>query len=572
MSWFNIVMRWLTSKRTDFHNARVKRQLAKLQREGEKRRKRGEQPTLKTDVRTMTEDELCNQNLIIDKMIAKWKTPDATANPRPSMPQQFEMEPAQPHPTMANIAGIKDVLKLASDSIPYEAMYGQYAPVASYFPGFAYLAQLTQLPEYRKMVGRYAEEMTRKWIQLRGDDEADDARKEKMKVIEDEIIRHDLRGKFKRMIELDGYFGRSHLYVDVKKPKGGDASDDPKELNKPLSRTPRKIPKGSLNGFHVVEPVWVFPGIYNSDNPLKKDFYVPAHWYVMQFLVHKSRLLTMISRPVPDYLKAVYSFGGISLSQLAMPYVNNWLRTRDSIGDLVHSFSISGLKTNMQALLASGMSDLMADNLMKRAELFNLGRDNKSLMLLDFSTEEFFQFNVPLSGLHELQAQAQEQMASICNMPLIILLGISPSGLNADGNDEIRTWYDYIMAHLENDVRHLLKECVDLIQLDKFGDIDPSIGFIFEPLFQLSETEKAAAQKTEADRDNIYMASNVVSAEEVRIKLANDPDSGYNHLSDQTAPQANEDDQDANHTGEESGAENQGEQVDREDTRNVAAN
>jgi phage-related protein (TIGR01555 family) len=241
--------------------------------------------------------------------------------------------------------------------------------------------------------------------------------------------------------------------------------------------------------------------------------------------VHASRMLMFISRPVPDLLKAAYSFGGLSLSQLAEPYIRHWLRTRDSVSDIVHSFSVSGLATNLEATLGGGDGT----DLIKRAQLFNQTRDNRGLMLLNKESEEFFQFNTPLSGLDALQAQAQEQMSAVSSIPLVKLLGITPSGLNASSDGEIRVFYDYI--HSQQEIhREPLKRAIDLIQLSEFGEIDPDIDFKFVPLYQLSEAEEAAARKSEADADAVWIGAGVISADEVRARLAADPSSPYNGL------------------------------------------
>ncbi|WP_163360700.1 anti-CBASS protein Acb1 family protein, partial [Klebsiella aerogenes] len=74
---------------------------------------------------------------------------------------------------------------------------------------------------------------------------------------------------------------------------------------------------------------------YNTTNPLAADWYKPALWYVQGRPVHATRLLTFVGREVPDLLKPAYSFGGLSMSQMAKPYVDNWLRTRASVADLI---------------------------------------------------------------------------------------------------------------------------------------------------------------------------------------------------------------------------------------------
>lgn len=438
---------------------------------------------------------------------------------RPGL-QRFELRPYEPPPGVIPAADRSAVL--AMDSTPYG--YLNAVGFANGFPGYQYLADLSQRPEYRKMASRLAEEMTRKWIAFKTKGDGD--KTDKITKIEEALERHRIRELFKEAAEDDGYFGRGQIYVEMKSPRGTVATDDPIELASPLFLDPRKITKGSLVAFRKVEPVWTYPGVYQSTSPLKAGFYKPGEWYVMGQIVHCSRMLMFISREVPDILKAAYNFGGLSMSQIAEPYVNNWLRTRNSVGDLVHSFSLTILKTNMEATL-SGAGD---EGLAERADLFNQYRDNRGLMITDKEMEEIEQINTPLSGVHELQAQAQEQMASVSSIPLVVLLGITPSGLNASSEGEIRVFYDYVKGQQGSIYRDNLKRVIDIVQLDEFGEIDPDITFEFVPLFELSEKEIAEANKVEADTDAIYIDRGVLMPEDVRARLATDPDSPYHAL------------------------------------------
>lgn len=418
---------------------------------------------------------------------------------------------------------------LAMDSTPYS--YLNSANITTYgyggFPGYPYLSQLAQLPEYRKITGTIAEEMTRKWIELKhvGKDEGDD-KADKIRQLDDALKRFKVREKFREAAEHDGYFGRGQIYIDVKTPSGNSAWLVPDELDKKLYISPRKITKGSLNGFRVIEAMWTYPGVYNADNPLSPDFFNPAEWYVMGRTVHASRMLTMISRQVPDILKAAYNFGGLSLSQMAEPYVQNWLRTRDSVSDLVHSFVVYGLKTNMQNVL-SGVAD---PNLFMRAEFFNKVRDNRGIFLVDKDAEEFFQFVTSLSGVDALQAQAQEQMASVSSIPLVKLLGITPNGLNASSDGEIRVFYDSIHAMQENLFRSPLKTVLDVIQLNEFGEIDPDIDFEFMPLYELTEAEKAEVMKHQSEADKNYAEAGVFDLDAIRSMRQSDKASPYHMM------------------------------------------
>lgn len=411
---------------------------------------------------------------------------------------------------------------MAMDSTPYD--YLNLTGFSGGFPGYPYLADLSQRAEYRKMVSRLAEEMTRKWIEIKtvGDDDKSD----KVAQLNDALERYKVRELFKEAAEDDGYFGRGQIYIEVKAPRGTVASDDPSELASPLFLAKEKISKGSLVALRKVEAVWTYPGVYQSTNPLKADYYKPQEWFVMGQTVHRSRMLMFISRELPDMLKAAYNFGGLSLSQIAEPYVNNWLRTRNSVGDLVHSFSLSILKTNMQATL-SGAAD---PSLFLRADLFNQVRDNRGLMLIDKDDEEVEQINTPLSGVNELQAQAQEQMASVSGIPLVVLLGITPSGLNASSDGEIRVFYDYVKGQQVSIFKDNLKKVLDIIQLSEFGEIDPDITFDFVPLYEMDGQQLAMIRKSDADMDAVYVNAGILAAEEVRQRLASDPTSPYHAL------------------------------------------
>jgi phage-related protein (TIGR01555 family) len=419
---------------------------------------------------------------------------------------------------------IPEKAKLACDSVmaPNYAFATEAALSEGLgFLGYAYLSELTQRPEYRRPAEILAKEMTRAWIKLQstGDHNSDD-KSEKLREIEAEMKRLNVQAAFQEAAEQDGYFGRSQIYLDT-----GD-TDNPDELRIALVESKAKVGKGMLKAIRVIEPLWTYPNQYNSNDPLKPNFFKPQSWFVLGKEVHDSRLLTFVSRPVPDLLKPSYAFGGLSLSQIAKPYVDNWLRTRQSVSDLLHSFSVTGLKTNMAAVLNGGG----AEHLFKRAQLFNQMRDNRSLMLVDKDSEELFNISTPLGSLDKLQAQAQEHMAAVTGIPLVILLGITPTGLNASSEGELTAFYAWVLAQQEALFTPLLSKLINIIQLSLYGEIDPEIGFKYQPLQPLDELEQANVRKVEADTDIELIGAGVITPQESRVRLASQEDSPYSSL------------------------------------------
>lgn len=406
--------------------------------------------------------------------------------------------------------------KLAMDnamSDVYSYASQMYGACQQTFPGYPMLAHLCQIAEYRMLSEKTAQAMTRKWIKLHSKGDSD--KSEQISKIEDALKKFKVRELFTEAAIHDGFFGRAQLFIDL-------GVQDGSGLEIALFED-ASILKGKLRKFKLVEAMFTYPNSYSASNPLTDDYFNPSSWFVMGQKVHSSRLLTFVGRPLPDILKPAYNFGGMSMTQLAMPYVNNWLKTRDSVNRLISNYSTSGIKTNMSGVLAGEPGD----DLLSRAQLYAEMRDNQGMMLLDHETEEFFQYNTPLGTLDQLQAQAQEHMASVASMPLPILLGITPSGLNASAEGDIEIFYDHVHDMQERLFRTNLEKVIKIIQLSEFGVVDEDIVFDFVSLWQQTEAEIAANRKSDAEAAAILVEIGAVTPEEVRQRLADDEHSGY---------------------------------------------
>jgi phage-related protein (TIGR01555 family) len=440
---------------------------------------------------------------------------------------QRTFAPAQPMPGVVP----EHKVKFAQDEAVAVSNYSSWAANNYYnsavaegtvFLGYSYLAALSQRAEYRVVSETIASEATRQWIKLKS--ASDDPNKmDLINAIVNELDALDVEDVFRVAMEHDGMFGRGHIYLDT-----GD-TDDLEELQTPLGNgrnelTRNKVSKDKpLKAIRTVEPVWTFPTDYNTRDPLKDNWYRPEMWYVMGKKIHHTRFLTLVGRPVADVLKPAYAFGGLSMSQMLKPYVENWLRTRQSVSDTLHSFAVSVIKTNLETANSPGAEDLY-----KRIDLFTNLRDNRGVMIIDKDAEDFLTVQTALGGLDQLQAQAQEQMAAIARIPIVKLLGIDPHGLNASSEGSLRTFYDWIEAFRRRLFIKPLKTIIGLIQLSLFGKVDPDITVDFESLWQLDETAQAGLELTKAQTHQIYADTiGAVDADEVRSAIREDKDSPY---------------------------------------------
>lgn len=419
----------------------------------------------------------------------------------------FPIGPPDIHPRVVP-KGKTAPVTLAMDS--YDYMQEVYSGQG--FPGYSYLSQLATRAEYRAFAAALSTELTRKGIEFTSKQDDDD---ERIAQIEKEFKRLGVMQVLSCAAQHDSYFGAAHIFIEL---QGHDISS-------PLIISNKTIEQGSLKRITTVEPIWATPSAYNSSDPTRPDFFKPTEWFMLGKRIHASRLCTVVTRELPDILKPAFNFGGMSLSQLAEPYVENWLRTRQSVSDLINNFSITVLATSMDQVLQD--DEEAGLNLINRATLFTKLKSNKGLMLVDKEREEILQVNTPLSGLHELQAQSQEQMCSVSRIPTIILTGISPSGLNASSDGEIRVFYDWIAAQQEAYWREPLETILSIVQLSLFGKIDPDIDFRFVPLYQMTELEEAEIRFKNASTAALELDRGVIDPQEERERLARDDNSGY---------------------------------------------
>jgi uncharacterized protein len=423
------------------------------------------------------------------------------------------------------------------------------------FPGYAYLSELAQRPEYRRLSEIFATEMTRKWIELESVGNID--KTERIKELKDALDHYGVRDHFHECIALDGQFGRSHIYIDT-----GDRNDR-EELKIPLGNGRNDISKKKVSPdrpikyLKAIEPIWTYPTNYESIDPLSPEWYEPNSWFVNGKEIHKSRLLKFVSRPVPDILKPAYAFGGLSMSQMAIPYINNWLNMRQNIANIVQAFSVFNLATDLSELITQD-----GDQLLQRAQFFNYFRNNQGLLLTNKDTEDFSNVSAPLGTLDQLLAQSQEFICSISGIPLVKYTGLSPHGLNASSEGEIRSFYDWIHACQEKQIRPNLTTVIDFIMLSKWGEVDHEITYRFNPLWELDEAALATMRKTDADTGAVLVESGIISQEEERKRVAADPGSPYASIEVEDMPELRQEEEQGlePHAGAAKLAEGAGEQ------------
>ncbi|MBO7712509.1 MAG: DUF1073 domain-containing protein [Methanobrevibacter sp.] len=388
------------------------------------------------------------------------------------------------------------------------------------FAGYGLLSSISQEALIRAGVETIADEMTRKFVTFRYDvDDGRENHEQEISALEEEAAKFKLKEIFNDAAQKDGYFGGCLVYIDV-----GELDDE--EALEPLTLDKKTFKKGMLKGFKVIEPINIYPGEYNTNDPTDEHYFNPEYWYVLGKRYHASRFLYFVSNSVPVLLKPAYNFFGIARAQLALDYIAHFVENRESAQELLNKFSLTCWKTDMSQVLA-GES---CNDLVKRVRMFNKMKSNNGTLVVDKEQEDIMQINTPLAGVRDIVDMSLSLLTAVWRIPKIKYIGEGEGGLNASSKEQMRSFYDFILSQKEKMFTQPMETVLKILQLNMGKDINESIGFEFPSLVEMDDAEIANLNKLKADTAVQLINAGVVSQEEVRQNLSMDKHSGFSMI------------------------------------------
>lgn len=233
------------------------------------------------------------------------------------------------------------------------------------------------------------------------------------------------------------------------------------------------------------------------------------------FRCHHSRMLIVDGEDMPDLARVSNDGWGDSVIQSTYTQLRSMGSMYAGIEHIVDDFVQGTLSIqNLQELIASGQEAVI----LKRLQLIDMSRHLINTTLLD-ERETYEKHSSTVTGLPDLLDRYVQALSAVTGIPVTLLMGKSPAGLNATGDSDIRQWYDDIASKQIEVLKPPLEILIRYIFLSKEGAFkgrEPENWSIkFNPLWQMSDTEKATIRKTVADADNVYLSNGVLTADEV---------------------------------------------------------
>ena len=178
--------------------------------------------------------------------------------------------------------------------------------------------------------------------------------------------------------------------------------------------------------------------------------------------------------------------------------------------------------SNLMQMLTAGGEELLR----KRMQMMDIARSVARSILVDAEKEKFERVTTSFSGLPEMLDRNMQRVAAAAEMPVTVLFGRSPAGLNATGESDTRSWYDTVASERQE---KLLPHLEQMLRLIMAVDGGPTKGKVLEgweikfpPLWQETKKERAEAFKTQADALVALTTAQIALPYEAALKLAHE--------------------------------------------------
>lgn len=365
-----------------------------------------------------------------------------------------------------------------------------------------------------------AEEAVREWFELHIQEEDGDADPETASGVMQELDVLGAQEALGDAIAWARLYGGSLILL---------GADDGQEVDQPLNMDSIR----SLDWITVLDRFDVEVESFYTD-PMSDKFGLPEFYrltgstdiqsggqsvpFEFNSVVHESRTIRFDGSRTTRRRKRENQGWADSVMERMLDVVRDYQATQQGVAHLLITFSQAVFK--IKDLAKALASD--ADNLvLKRLTLLDMARSIVKAVPLDAEHEEYENKGAAVTGMADLVDRQMMRVSSAARIPVTLLFGRSPAGLNATGESDIRLFYDRVAAFQEIQLRPRIEYLLTVLMNAQDGPtsgVEPeSWSFDFIPLYQESSKEKAETRKLIAEADVSYKNAGILSADEIAM-------------------------------------------------------
>lgn len=152
-------------------------------------------------------------------------------------------------------------------------------------------------------------------------------------------------------------------------------------------------------------------------------------------------------------------------------------------------------EANVDVIGVENLAQQLADpqSTAKLIERFTLASTMKSTIktLILGAGETFERKAVSFAGLPEIIHTQIQTVAGAIDVPMTVLIGQAPAGMNATGDSDIRNFYDSISSDQENELSEQLDPLDEVLIRHTIGNRPKELVYEWNPLWQMTQMEIA---------------------------------------------------------------------------------
>lgn len=242
---------------------------------------------------------------------------------------------------------------------------------------------------------------------------------------------------------------------------------------------------------------------------------------------HESRLI--LFRGANTGIRERHQLMGWDMSVLQRVY--DVLRSFNTGWKSVETLLVDGNQAIFKMTgLAESLSSGGEEILRARMQAMDLYRSVMRAMVIDADGQESFERQAAnFSGIPDTLEKFMLRLAAAVQIPVTILMGQSPAGMNATGDSDFRWFYDRIKAEQTMIAAPKIKRLGKIWLRTRAGQEHTSsaakmMNVKFPALWTETPSDQATRENTIATRDKTYIDSQVLSPEEVALHRFGSPD------------------------------------------------
>lgn len=280
---------------------------------------------------------------------------------------------------------------------------------------------------------------------------------------------------------------------------------------------PETVGPDQFKGLLVLDRWMVEPSLENLVKDFGPSLGLPKFYRVTadapalpRMTVHYSRVLRMEGVQLPYWQRVQENLWGISVLERIYDRMIAFDSATTGAAQLVYKSYIRTLKIKgLRQVVAAGGQALAGLN--KYTDMMRRFQGIEGMTMIDgddeFNTNEASSF----SGLSDALQHFGEQLSGALGIPLVRLFGQSPSGLNSTGESDLRMYYDGIKQKQEKTLKTPLTLMYRLLGQSLGLNIPEEFAIKFNPLWQLSEAEKATVAKTTVETVSAALTDGLIT-------------------------------------------------------------